>query len=73
MKQNFQKNKVATGKTVFFVIGSFCNPVLFVLTLASERAVLSEYIMLSIIVLLTTKRYSILFFKLFSRKFVSKV
>ena len=26
MKQNFQKNKVATGKTVFFVIGSFCNP-----------------------------------------------
>ena len=26
MKQNFQKNKAATGKTAFFVIGSFYNP-----------------------------------------------
>ena len=25
LKQNFQKNKVVTGKTPFFVIGSFCS------------------------------------------------
>ena len=25
LKQNFQKNKVATGKTLFFVIGPFCT------------------------------------------------
>ena len=26
LKQNFQKNKVVTGKTPFFVIGPFCTP-----------------------------------------------
>ena len=26
LEQNFQKNKVATGKTAFFVIGPFCTP-----------------------------------------------
>ena len=25
LKQNFQKNKVVTGKTPFLVIGRFCN------------------------------------------------
>ena len=25
LKQNFQKNKVVTGKTPFFVIGPFCS------------------------------------------------
>ena len=25
MKQNFQKNKVVTGKIPFFVIGPFCS------------------------------------------------
>ena len=25
LKQNFQKNKVVTGKTLFFVIGPFCT------------------------------------------------
>ena len=25
LKQNFQKNKVVTGKTPFFVIGPFCT------------------------------------------------
>ena len=25
MKRNFQKNKVVTGKTPFFVVGQFCT------------------------------------------------
>ena len=39
LKQNFRKDEVATGKTLFFVIGLFCTPH-FVLTMASDRAVL---------------------------------
>ena len=39
LKQNFQKVKVVTGKTPFFVIDLFVLPILFVLILASERAV----------------------------------
>ena len=37
MKQNLQKNKVVTGKTLIFVI---VLPILFVLTLARDRTVL---------------------------------
>ena len=39
MKKKFQKNKVVTGKTPFFVIGPFCTCHSFVLTLASDMAV----------------------------------
>ena len=51
LKQNFQKNKVDTGKTVFFVIGPFCIPILFVLTFVLSVT----YVTLSIVVLSTTK------------------
>ena len=36
MKQDFQENKVVTGKTPFFVIGPFYNCHFCVLTLASD-------------------------------------
>ena len=29
LKQNFRKDKIATGKTPFFVIGPFCTPYTF--------------------------------------------
>ena len=58
MKQIFLKNKIDTGETVYFVIGPFVLPILFVSTLASERAVLYGYVTLSIIVLWTTKLLS---------------
>ena len=51
MKQIFLKNEIDTGETVYFVIGPFVLPILFVSTLASERAVLYGYVTLSIIVL----------------------
>ena len=55
LKQNFRKRKVVTGKTPFFVIGQFCTPIPFILTLASDKAVLQGNVMLSIVVLLTKK------------------
>ena len=42
LKQNFKKNKVVTGKTPFFLIVHFVLIILFVLTLASDMAVLYE-------------------------------
>ena len=58
MKQNFQKNKVATGKTLFFVIGSFCTRHSIVLTVASDMVVLYGNDAFSILVLSNKKRYS---------------
>ena len=58
LKQNFRKNKVVTGKTRFFVIGPFVLPILFVLTLASGRAVLCGHVAFSILVLSTKKWFS---------------
>ena len=55
LKLNFQKNKVITGKTEFFVTGLF--RVLFVLTFAFDKAVLHGNIVLSIEVLSSNKRY----------------
>ena len=49
------------GKTPFFVIGHFALPIPFVLTLASDRAVLYESIMFSMLALLTKKHYSSFF------------
>ena len=37
LKQNFQKNKVVTGKTPFFAIGPFCTHHSICLTLASDN------------------------------------
>ena len=54
----FRNTKVVTGKTPFFTIGPFCNPILFVLTLASGRTVLYGNVTFSILVLSTKKPYS---------------
>ena len=51
-----------TGKTLFFVTGLFCTPILFVLTLASDRAVLYGNVVFSILVLSNKKPYSSFFF-----------
>ena len=40
LKQNFQKNKVVTAKTPFFLTDPFVLTILFVLTLAYDMAVL---------------------------------
>ena len=40
LKPNVQKINVVAGKTLFFVIGPFCSPILFFLTLASDMVVL---------------------------------
>ena len=64
MKQNCQKNKVVTGKPLFFVISQFCTPILLALTLASDRAVLYENVEFLILVLSTKKTF---------RKFVSEL
>ena len=40
LKKGFQKNKVVTDKTPFFMIGPFCTPHYFSLTLTSDGAVL---------------------------------
>ena len=46
-----------TGKTPLFVIGPFCFTILFVLTLASDRAVLNGNTVCSILVVSTKKRF----------------
>ena len=65
MKQNIQKNIVVTGKTPFFMIGPFVLTFLFVLTLASDMAVLYESDAFSILVLSTKKWYCSFFKKIF--------
>ena len=54
MKENFQKNKLVTGKTPFFVRGSFCIHHS-VLTMASDKAFLYGNVAFSILVFLTKK------------------
>ena len=62
VKQNFQKNKVVTGKTLFFVIDPFCSCHS---TLASDRAVLKGNDVFSILVLSTKKQCSSFLKKVF--------
>ena len=57
---NFQKIEVFSGKTSFFVISTFSLPFLFVLTVAFDRSVLYGNIALSIVVLSTKKRRTVL-------------
>ena len=59
MKQNFQKNKVVTGKTLFIVIGPFCSHHSFVLTLDSDMAAFYGNDAFSILVPSTKKRYPV--------------
>ena len=65
LKQIFQKNKAVTGKTPIFVKVHFVFAILFVLTLASHRAVLNGNDVFSILVISTKKRYSSLLKKVF--------
>ena len=60
MKQNFRENKVATGKTSFFVL-----IILFVLTLTFDMALLYGNDVFSILALSTKKRYSSFLKKVF--------
>ena len=60
MKQNFRENKVATGKTSFFML-----IILFVLTLTFDMALLYGNDVFSILVLSTKKRYSSFLKKVF--------
>ena len=74
LKQNFQKIKLVTGKNLFFVISSFVLPILFVLKLAFNGAVLYENVGFSISVPSIRKQYSSFLKKFFVfRKFVSKL
>ena len=57
LKQIFQRKKLVTGKTPFFVIGPFCTPYS-ILTLASDRLALYGNVAFSILVLSTKKLYS---------------
>ena len=54
----FQKNQVVSGKTPLTLISPFCVPILFVLALAFERAVLYRNVVFSIVVLSTRKQYT---------------
>ena len=62
-----------TGKMLFFVTGLFCTPILFVLTLASDRAVLYGKVVFSILVLSNKKPYSSFFGFFFLRKLALKL
>ena len=54
LELNFQKNKVVSGKTPFFVRGQFFTPH----TLAFDSLVLYGNVALSIVVISIKKRYS---------------
>ena len=58
MEQIFQKNKAVIGKTPLFVTGHLVDAILFVLTLASDKAVLNGDDVFSILVVSTKKRCS---------------
>ena len=74
LKQNFQKNNVVAGKTPFFAIGPFANPILFVLTLVSDRAVLYGNVSLAIVVLSTKNSTPVLLKEIFVfQKLISKL
>ena len=59
MNQNFQKDKVVTGKTLSFVIGSFCthHSICLLASLAAGMVVLYGNDPFSILMLSTKKRY----------------
>ena len=63
MEQIFQKNKAVIGKTPLFVTGHLVDAILFVLTLASDKAVLNGDDVFSILVVSTKKRCSSFFEK----------
>ena len=65
LKQNFQNNKVVTGKTPYFVIDPFRTPHSIYLNIACDRAVLYGNVAFTILVLLTKKRYSSFLKKVF--------
>ena len=54
---NFQKKKVVSGKTPFFALDPSVPSILFVITLAFDRAASYENIAFSIIALSTEKQY----------------
>ena len=58
LKNKFQKNKVVTIKTAFFVVGSFCTSILFVLTLASDKATFYRNVLFSISATSNKRQYS---------------
>ena len=58
LKLVIQKKKVASGKTTFIVIDPFCTAILFVLTLAFDRAILNEDVAFSTLVFLRKMQYS---------------
>ena len=60
-----KKKKVVTGKTSFFLIGTFILSILFVLTLASDRVALHRKDMFSILVLSTKEQYTSFLEKVF--------
>ena len=51
LKLNFQKNKVASGQSPFFVIGQFCTLRSICLNLAFDGLVLNGYVALSFLML----------------------
>ena len=57
LKQNLKQNKVVIGRTPFFLIGPFVITILFVLTLASDMAVLHGGDAFPVLVLSTKKGY----------------
>ena len=66
LKENFQKNKVSTGKTPFSVIGPICSIIiLFVLRLAFDTAVFYGNNALSVLVFSTKRRVSSFLIKVF--------
>ena len=73
-KEREKKKEKTSWKIQFFLIGSFCIPILFHLVLASGKVVLYEYVRFAILSLSTRKQYSC-FLKRFSfyRKFLLKL
>ena len=67
LKQIFQKNKAVTAKTpLFMIVLLFVVAILFVLTWASDRAVLNRNDVFSILMVSTKKRYSSFLKKIFA-------
>ena len=71
LKLNFQKKN--SDKTLFFMIGPYGSPFLFVLTLAFDRPELNDNVALSTVEHSTRKRYASFKRFSFSRKLVSKL
>ena len=65
LKQDFQKNKTVTSKTLFFVIGPFCSHHSNCLTLTTDMTLLYGNDAFSILLLLTKKGFSSYLSKLF--------